>query len=319
MPLVSVVMPVFNGEKYLAEAIESILVQTFTDFELIIVDDGSQDGSAQIIRAYEKRDERIQFIRLEENMGPATARNSGIFASCGEYITSMDCDDVCLPERLRKQVDVLQSKPDIGGVGTHAAAVDANLQQMFDRMPPKHHALILLNQFIEGKHFVPASVMLRRNLLLDVGGYDQSMPYGTGSDDDLMIRLMGRTRFANIAERLYLHRQHRPEKLSGRDVVRQQHAQLLRKRRLEALWGEAPDSTMVRFERLHRKQKISWKERRAAKRDMRRLIVSMIAAKWAEPGDKLALIADMNSRLEQASPRIWQMFCHWWRNRFGSP
>ena len=91
----------FNGEKYVAEAIDSILVQTFTDFELIIVDDGSQDSSAQIIRAYEKRDERIRFFQLVQNAGRAAACNHAIPLAQGEYLTLMDCDDVSLPERLQ--------------------------------------------------------------------------------------------------------------------------------------------------------------------------------------------------------------------------
>ena len=86
-------MPVYNGERFIGEAIESILSQTFTDFELIIVDDGSDDRSAEIIRSFQERDGRIQFIQLEDNMGPATARNCGIFASRGEYVTFMDCDE----------------------------------------------------------------------------------------------------------------------------------------------------------------------------------------------------------------------------------
>ena len=99
MPLVSVVMPVFNGERFIGEAIESILSQTFTDFELSIVDDGSEDRSEEIVQAFQERDGRIQFFQLETNMGPATARNCGISASRGEYVTFMDCDDVSLLNR----------------------------------------------------------------------------------------------------------------------------------------------------------------------------------------------------------------------------
>ena len=158
MPLVSVVMPVFNGEMWLTEAIDSILAQTFTDFELLIVDDGSRDSSAEIIRGYEKRDERIRFFQLECNSGTAVARNHAIAASIGTYITYMDCDDVCLPERLQKQVDFLDSNCDIGVVGTHAKAVSENMQHLYDRTPPERHALILLDQYI-GEPFVHASVI----------------------------------------------------------------------------------------------------------------------------------------------------------------
>ena len=103
-------MPVYNGEKYVGEAIDSILAQTFSDFELIIVDDGSQDRSAEVIREYEKRDERIRFLRHERNRGEAAARNRGLDAATGDYIAAMDCDDLSLPQRLEEQVRYLQSQ-----------------------------------------------------------------------------------------------------------------------------------------------------------------------------------------------------------------
>ena len=283
----------------------------------MIVDDGSQDGSAEIARAYEKRDERIHFSQFEHNSGVAAARNHAVAVSIGPYITFLDCDDVCLPERLQKQVDVLQSKPEIGGVGTHTKVVDADLQKLYDLTPPMHHALILLSQFIEGKPFVHASLMLRRDLILDVGGFDQ--PMGYAADSDMVIRLMGRTRFTNITERLYIYRRHEDSLSSQRNAKRDHDVLLMRARRFERLWGEAPPETLDRFAKLRPFSKLSWRERRAAKRDMRRLINSMIAANWAEPRDKSQLIAAMNRRLEQASPRIWQKFCHWRRHHFGGP
>ena len=316
MPLVSVIMSVYNGEEYLAAAIESILAQTFADFEFIVVDDGSQDRSPQIVREYMNRDGRIRLIQLERNLGPAAARNRGLAAASGDFVTGMDSDDVCLPERLQKQVDFLRSAPDIGAVGTHARVVNADLQLLYHKTPPRHHAHLMLGQFIEDYTFVGTSVMFRRPLLQAIGGYDESMGYHTGSDMDMILRLMGRTRFANIAEGLYLYRMHRqPTALEQSE--RKRHSQLLRKRWLERLWGEAPDASLVRFNRLYRGHKLSWNERRAAKRDLRRLIDAMLAKNWVEPADLPLMIADMNNRLEQASPRIWQQFCHWRRHRFG--
>ena len=127
MPAVSVVMPVYNGEKYVAEAIESILAQTFTDFEFIIVDDGSRDRSPEIISDYERRDDRIRFLAFEQNKGRAAAKNLGIEAATGQYIAGMDSDDVSLPQRLEKQVDFLRANPDIGVVGACAPLTDENL------------------------------------------------------------------------------------------------------------------------------------------------------------------------------------------------
>ena len=313
MPLVSVVMPVFNSERFLAEAIESILTQTFTDFELIIIDDDSTDGSAEVIRAYESRDERIRFVQLAENMGDAGARNAGIALASGKYIAFMDSDDISLPDRLQKQVNFLESHPEIGGVGTHANVVYEDLQYKSARKPPEYHALILLEQLLLGDSFVHASLMLRRNLPLDVGVYDETMRYC--SDCDLMARLMGRTYFTNIAECLYLKRRHLGQLTSHRNPRRDQDHLLMCTRRLERIWGEAPKDTLDRFAKIKPWSKLSWSERRAAKRDIKRLIDSMIAENWIEPGDRPLLIAVMNRKLERASPRLWQMFCHWFRYR----
>ncbi|MCY3864790.1 MAG: glycosyltransferase family 2 protein, partial [Chloroflexi bacterium] len=124
MPLVSVVMPVYNREIFVAEAIESILEQTFSDFEFVIVDDGSQDRSPEIIRQYERRDDRIRFLAFKQNKGKAAAKNFGIEAAQGQYIAGMDSDDVSLPQRLEKQVEFLRANPDIGVVGTRARLTD---------------------------------------------------------------------------------------------------------------------------------------------------------------------------------------------------
>ncbi len=279
------------------------------------MDDGSQDSSAQIIRAYEKRDERIRFFQLVQNAGTAAACNYAIPLAQGEYLTFMDCDDVSLPERLRKQVDYLQSYPDIGAVGTHAQVVNADLQHMFYLKPPLHHAPIIMSQFT-GTPFVHASIVLRRDLVLEVGGFDQSMRYS--ADSDLMIRLMGRTRFSNIAEYLYLYRQHAGQTTAQGGVKREQDRLLLRSRRLEKLRGEAPNETLDRLANLSAYSRLSWRERKAAKRDLKRLIDSMMAASLVSPSDKPVLIEAMNRRMEQASPRIWQMFCHWRRHHFGA-
>ena len=283
MPLVSVVMPVYNSEKFLAEAIESILTQTFTNFELIIVDDGSTDGSAKIIRAYERRDERIRFVQLGENMGDAGARNAGIALASGKYIAGMDSDDISLPERLQQQVAFLESHLAIGGVGTHANFVYEDLQYKSARKPPEHHALILLEHFL-GDPFVHASLMLRRDLFLEFGGYDHTMRYC--SDCDFMTRLMGRHDIANIPERLYLYRRHLGQLTSHRNPKRDQDLLLMRTRRLERIWGEAPDGTLERFIDVHFGVKLSWRERRVARRDFERLIESMIEANWIEQADR---------------------------------
>jgi len=116
-PLVSVVMPVYNTEKYVAEAIESILNQTFKDFEFIIVDDGSTDNSLKIIKEYAKKDKRIRVIVNEKNMNNSASRNKGIKLARGKYIVTQDSDDISLPTRFEQQVKYMEEHPEIGVVG----------------------------------------------------------------------------------------------------------------------------------------------------------------------------------------------------------
>ena len=182
MPLVSVVMPVFNGERFLADAIESILAQTFTDFELLIVDDGSQDGSAEIVRAYANRDERVRLLQLERNAGFGTARNYGIKASNGKYITGMDCDDISLPQRLQRQVHFMRANPEVGALGTNMQATTENLKPLVPYYHPQQHAAIVCGIFL-GTSLAGPTVMHRRESLESIGGYET----GRRTSDDIEL------------------------------------------------------------------------------------------------------------------------------------
>ncbi len=317
MPLVSVIMPVFNGEKYLSEAIESILTQTYTNFELLIVDDGSTDASAAIIRDYAERDSRIRFLKHERNLGTGTAQNTGFAVATGAYIANMDHDDISLPTRLEKQVRFLENHPQIGAAGVCAQAKNQDLTTtLFDFNVPQEHALIAFNLF-HGASIVSPTVVMRANYLNLVGGYTND---GTKAADlDLACRLLWQTsiRFANLPECLYLFRRHK--RAIGVATVGEQSEEerSIRAGLLRLLWGETPPGAVDRFQLLRFQQKLNWRDRRAAKSDMRRLIDALIAHDCVEPDDEPLLIAEMNQRLEQASPRIWQQFCHWRRHRLG--
>ncbi len=106
-PLVSVITPVYNCEKYLKLTIESVLCQTYTNWEMILVDDCSLDNSAEIIKSYQKKDDRIKYVRLSENGGAAIARNRALEVSKGRYIAYLDADDIWLPEKLARQIDFM--------------------------------------------------------------------------------------------------------------------------------------------------------------------------------------------------------------------
>src|ERR1700761_204383 len=124
-PLVSVLMPVFNAQRYVAAAVNSILDQTLGDFELIIVDDGSTDQSTAILRRLAGRDGRIRLIS-RPNTGYVVALNEALDAARGEFLARMDADDVSLPQRFEKQVQFLQENPDFVLVGTHVTTMDAD-------------------------------------------------------------------------------------------------------------------------------------------------------------------------------------------------
>jgi len=115
-PKVTVLMPVYNGEKYLNEAIDSILGQTFKDFKFLIINDGSTDGTADILKSY--KDSRIKVTNNEKNIGLTKSLNKGLKMAKSEYIARMDADDISLPTRLQKQVEFMDSHPKVGVCGT---------------------------------------------------------------------------------------------------------------------------------------------------------------------------------------------------------
>jgi glycosyltransferase involved in cell wall biosynthesis len=133
-PTVSVVMPVYNTQAYLTHSIDSILGQTFQDWELICVNDGSSDGSLEILRRYEGADPRVRVI-TRSHSGNNRARNVGMALARGRYIAAMDSDDVALPERLHQQVDYMECHPKCVGLGAAVRVVGPDLLPIRDEAP----------------------------------------------------------------------------------------------------------------------------------------------------------------------------------------
>ena len=317
MPLVSVVMPIYNGEKYLAETIESILAQTFSDFELILVDDASRDSSPEIMREYQRRDDRVRLLRADRNSGNSATRNRGIDAAGSEIIAFTDHDDVSLPTRLEKQIRFLQQNPEIGAVGVHSKFVKHDLTGSISiRATPRQHAPIVFRTFSGGIGLVGPALMIRARPLRAVGGFTPELRYA--EEGDLFARLLLQTgvRFASIPEILYLQRQHGSNQSSSRAAVADRQINVGSRRVLSMLWDDVADDTLKRFRQLRHRQKLNWSDRRAAKRDLKRVIETLIKRQLVDESERPLLIADMNQRLELASPRLWQMFCHWRRHRF---
>lgn len=210
-PTISVVMAVYNGEKYLAEAIQSILDQTFSDFEFIIVDDGSTDGSSTILSTYLKSDDRIRVLKNETKQGLSFSLNKAIKASGGEFIARMDADDVSLPNRLEAQYQIFVSDQNKHLVGTAVDVVDRSGVRMYGINPPEDGKQILWS-IASGLRipFIHPSVMFRRDFFSVVGGYDETYP--AGQDFELWSRLITKDIsdhwVLNLNERLLKYRQH---------------------------------------------------------------------------------------------------------------
>lgn len=201
-PLVSVVLPVYNSEKYLLEAVESILKQTFGDFELIIVDDGSTDNSANILDNIE--DPRIIRLRNEKNSGLVVSLNRGIGIASGKYIARMDADDISLPNRLEKQVKYLEAHLEVGVLGTGILTrVEVDPVQEGAAMFPIQEMCIRWMLCFRSAIAHP-TVMYRRELVVENDLYCQEFLYA--EDYDLWVRLLSKTSFYNLDEHLLLMR-----------------------------------------------------------------------------------------------------------------
>jgi len=226
-PRVSVIMAVHNGERFLREATESILSQTFADFEFIIVDDGSTDGTSGILDSF--ADPRIVRIANEKNLGLAASLNLGIAAARAEFIARMDADDVSAPTRLEKQIAYLAASPETVLLGTAYEEIDAT-GRVIGFGDPSLRDDDLQAELMSRNRFCHGSVMMRADALTRVGGYDENYP--RSQDYDLWLRLAECGAVANLREYLYRRRMH-----EGRVSVRQSDQQTTHARRAaSAAW-----------------------------------------------------------------------------------
>lgn len=206
-PLVSVILPVFNARRYLAEAMNSVLNQTLRDLEMVVVDDGSTDGSDQVMDEVAARDPRVRIVR-RPNTGLVGALNDAIAsARSTEFLARMDADDVCLPERLEKQVAFMQSHPDCVLLGTMVRAIDPCGVELWESERLLTHEE-LDKQLMLGRAGVirhPAAIM-RAAAVRQIGGYRKV--FDNAEDSDLFLRLAEVGKVANLPDVLLLYRQH---------------------------------------------------------------------------------------------------------------
>jgi len=169
-------MSVYNGERHLREAVESILNQTFCDFEFIIVDDASTDSTPEILREYAKQDERIRLLRNAYNLGITRSLNRGLKLVHGEYIAHLDADDISLPSRLKLQTRFLDAHPQVGALGAAVEVIDEQSKTLSEEPVSTEHealqALLLVDNCL-----CHSTLMARRALVQALGGYDERLRY----------------------------------------------------------------------------------------------------------------------------------------------
>lgn len=221
-PRVSVIMPVYNGERFIAEAVDSILKQSFDDFELIIVDDASSDRSWSIMSAYAARDPRIRLVRNPANLGEARARNAGLAVAEGDYIAVQDADDISFLDRLAIQVAYLDAHPQAGAVCSPAKRIDAEgrVTSVWNvpREPWRIRALLLLNNPLPH-----TTGMIRHSLLKQLGGYRPKVA-STPGDYNLWWQISRISEIHTLPEPVAYYRS--DDKIQGRITVGHSSRQL---------------------------------------------------------------------------------------------
>ena len=219
-PVISVAMSVYNGERFLAQAIESVLAQSFTDFELLILDDGSTDATRTILEDYATIDARIRPI-CRENRGLVASLNQLLAESRAPLVARMDADDICLPERFALQHAFLAANPDYGVVGCRCEDIDEHGDFWPVNAPPhpETHDGFLAAVDADRPLLCHPAVMYRREVVLSVGGYHAAFRHC--EDLDLWLRLATVTHIGNLPEQLMRYR-HYADQVSSRHATEQQ-------------------------------------------------------------------------------------------------
>lgn len=199
-PRVTVLSSIYSDAPFLREAMESVLIQTFTDFEYLILNDGAIDNSREIAASF--TDSRIRIVDNPANLGLTKTLNRGLALAKGELIARFDSNDICFPERLARQVAFLDAHPDVAVVGAQAQVIDVNgrrIRRAEHRRPTSEPAMAW--HCMLGAPLIHPATMYRRSVVWDeLGGYDEA--YTVGQDGELWLRIVGHHRLANLDQQL---------------------------------------------------------------------------------------------------------------------
>jgi len=215
LPKVSVIMAVKDGSKYLRQAIDSVLNQTYSDYEFIIIDDDSKDETKNIIQNY--LDPRLRPIQNRRHLGLTASLNQGLILAQGEYIARMDADDISLPERLETQVHYLDCHPEIAVLGTGIRLIDKDGNPIEEVIFPSDHELIRWNLCFYNP-IAHSSVMMRKQIIQQVGGYNPK--YIRSQDYELWWRVSLEYQLANL-DNIYLQLRQHNEQVMNLDRIGQ--------------------------------------------------------------------------------------------------
>lgn len=252
-PFVSVVIPTYNRAHLISRALQSVLCQTFSDYEIVVVDDGSTDHTLEVIKAFQ--DTRIEYVRLERNRGPSLARNVGIQAARGEWIAFLDSDDEWLPRKLELQVARLEGTND-----SHATVVyclcdqyDGSLKRTVPSIDRLHEGDVFDHLLRNRRPPTASAFVVKRSCLLGIGGFDEGFP--SSNDIDLWLRLaQASNRFLAVNEVLVIKHNH-----FGPQISNDPSAPLRGFRKFDRRWGP------IMKQRLGIEVYRQWKSRRRAR------------------------------------------------------
>ncbi|MDD4938655.1 MAG: glycosyltransferase [Candidatus Omnitrophica bacterium] len=240
-PGISVIIPTYNRAQYIREAIDSVLEQSCKDWEIIVVDDGSTDNTRDILKAYAK----VRYI-YQKNKGPGAARNLGVRNSRAEHIAFLDSDDLWLPEKLKKQREVLESRPELAFVCSQTCVIDDKGKLLFYWRREKDN-----KECFEGlreENFISTTtVLMRRECFESVGGFDEKL--SNAQDYDLWLRLSKRYGFLYMDEIFCLVRKHATNNTKNTDGRVRSYQRLLKK---HEIWSDMPFMRKrMRFARIY--------------------------------------------------------------------
>jgi glycosyltransferase involved in cell wall biosynthesis len=303
---VSIVMSVFNGARYLGDAIDSLLNQTFRDFEIIIVNDASTDDSERIIQKYDDR--RIRCIHNDNNIGLTRSLNRGLSIAVGEYVARMDADDISLPERLAAQVAFLDSHADVGVLGTGFQLIDESGCKGESIVFPGDHGFLKWKMCFFFNPIAHPSVMVRRNLMNVAGNYDEQL--STSQDYDLWARLSSLTRLSILPQILLYLRKHELS-VSSQQFKQQKKQSFLISQRLisQIIQREIPDYRIRDiWKSVWALGEMSYKEVRRCSGIIYRLCLANLADPSLSQNEKLLVFKDAIERLQSMAKdknRVW--------------